>query len=133
MKTAGRAAGERLIDLDHVRQDFVLHLDQPRRVDRAFFGVGRNRRDLVALKHDRVALRVRRISPHERRLDARRLLRRRQIDRHDPRVRMRRPDDPAVEHAGTIDVEGVLRAAGDLVGAVEPLDVRADHGCGAAQ
>ena len=63
-----------------------------------------------------------------RRLDAGRAPGRAEIDRHDARVWMRRADDAAVEHAGPGDVERVLRAAGDLVRAVEALDRRADHG-----
>src|SRR3989442_13126352 len=50
------------------------------------------------------------------------------IDGHDARVRVRRPQDLAVDHARAIDVEGVLGAPGHLVGAVEPFDRRADDG-----
>ena len=52
-----RVPGERLIDADDVRQHLVLDLDQPRRVDRVFLGVGGDRRDLVPLEHHDVGLR----------------------------------------------------------------------------
>ena len=58
MKTSGGAAVERLLDDGDVRQDLVLDLDQPRRVDRALLGVGGDRRDLVALEHHLAGLRV---------------------------------------------------------------------------
>ena len=58
MNTAGAVAGQRLLDDGDVRQHLVLDLDQPRRVDRVFFGVGGDRRDLVALEHHAVVLRV---------------------------------------------------------------------------
>src|SRR5260221_771647 len=41
---------------------------------------------------------------------------------------MRRTDDPAVQHAWSIDIERVLGAAGDLLRAVESLDGRAEDG-----
>ena len=47
----------------------------------------------------------------KRRLHARRLLCRGEIDRHDARVRMRRAQDASVQHARAVDVVGVLGAA----------------------
>ena len=63
----GRGAGQRLLDDGDVRQDFVLDLDQPRRVDRVLLGVGGDRRHLVALEHHALRLRVGRISPRRAR------------------------------------------------------------------
>ena len=118
---------ERQRHVGHVRQHLVLHLHQARGVDRLLLGVGDDGRHFVALEHDAVGwlgagLPVHQATAHTRRLECRR-----QIDGDHPRMRMRRADDPRVEHARTIDVEGVPRAAGDLVGTVEALDRRAEH------
>ena len=123
----GCVARERLIDDGDMRQDVVLDLDQARGVDRALFRVGRDSGNFVTLVHHGVALGVCRITPHDRRLDPRRSLRSGEIDRQDLRVRVRGTDDASVQHAGTLDVEGVFRAAGDFLRAVEPLDVGAEH------
>jgi len=120
-------ACERLVDVRDVRQHLVLHLHEAGSVDRVFFGIGRNGRDLVALEHHDVSLRVRRFTPDECRFHTWRLLRGRQIHGDDACVRIRGADDAAVEHPRPVDVEGVLRAAGDLLGTVEALDRRAKH------
>ncbi len=112
-----------LLDVREVRQHLVADADQPRRVERALFGVGRDGGDRIALIHHlRAGLRV-----GQHRLDAGRFFRGGQVDRHHPRVRVRRADHLAVDHAGAVDVVGVAGAAADLVRSVEPLDRRADQ------
>ena len=123
-----RVAGQRLIHQDDGRQHVVLNLDQPRRVNRVLLGIGRHCGDLVTLEHHGIALRVGRIAPHDRGFDTRRAPRRLEVDRDDSGVRIRRADDPPVEHARPRDVEGVLRLSGDLVRTVEALHRGAEHG-----
>src|SRR5262249_44507861 len=127
-KHFGRPAGQRGIDADDRGHRLVLHLPRARGVDGVFFGVRDDSRDFVALVHDDRRLWILQIAVNQRRLEAGHALGRREIDRHDAGVRVRRADDARVEHARTRDVEGVLRASADLVGAVEALDARADDG-----
>jgi len=106
--------------------EVVELLARSRRIMGVLLGVRRDRRDFIALEHRAIALGVGRIAPHQRRFDAWRPLRRREIDGDDARVRVRRSHDARVEHAGAIDVERVFSAAPHLVRPVESLDVRAD-------
>src|SRR5262249_1926631 len=76
-----------------------------------------------ALEHDLGT----RLLPRQRRLDAGSVLGLSKIDRHDARMWMRRSDDLAVDHPGTDYVEGVLRAPGDFVRSIEPLDGCPNH------
>ena len=80
---------ERPLDQRDVRQHFVLDANQPGGIDRALFGVGGDGGDFVALKHHPVASRIVRIAPHERGANTRGAFCRRQINRHDARMRMR--------------------------------------------
>ena len=75
------------------------------------------RGDLVALEHHLLAG----LEHGQHGLHAGRLLRRgRDRSTTIARVRVRRAQDAAVQHAGTVDVVRVLRAAGDLHRPVEP-------------
>ena len=98
----------------------VAHAHETRGVVRALFRVGRDGGDRIALEHHLGAG----LLPGEHRLDARRLLRFGESMDTMRACGMRRADDPAVDHPGPVDVVGVLRAAGDFVGRVEPLDRR---------
>ena len=110
-KTAGApACSARALGGD-VGQHLVLHLDEAQRVAGLLLGGRRDRRDLVALVHRLLAG----LEHGERRLHAGRLLRGREIDRHDARVRVRRAQDARVQHPGPVDVVGVLGASRHLV------------------
>ncbi len=118
-----RVGCHRLLHVGKMWQRFVLHLDEPGRVERAFLGVGGDGRDGIALIHHlRASLAV-----LEHCLDARGFLSRGQIDRHDPCVRMRRPDDLSVDHPGATDVVGVLRATSDFFRCVDALNMCAQQ------
>src|SRR5438128_11534242 len=106
-----------------MRQRIVLDFDRAHRVPRVLFGVGGDGSDRIALIHDLRAG----LFPLEGGLAARRFFGGRQIDRYDPRMRMRRSQNLAVEHAGPVDVVRVSGAAGHFIRAVEPLDRRAEN------
>ena len=63
VNTTGASGSIACSTLAKMRQRFVLHFDQTRRVDRALFGVGRDRRDRVALVHHLRAGLLRRRAP----------------------------------------------------------------------
>ena len=123
-----RRTRERQRHVGHVRQHLVLHLHQARGVDRLLLGVGDDGCHFVALEHDAVGWLGAGLPVHQATAHTWRLERRRQIHGDHPRMRMRRADDPRIQHARTVDVEGVPGASGDLVGTVEALDRRAEHG-----
>jgi hypothetical protein len=77
-----RVRRHRLLDVREVRQRFVADANQPRRIERALFGVGRHCGDGIALIHHLRA----RVFVREHRFDARRFLRRGEIDSDDARV-----------------------------------------------
>ncbi len=110
-----RVLGHGEFDKRHMRQYFVLHLDETRCVVHALFGIGGNRSNRVPLVHDLGA----RLFEIECGFDAGRFLRFGEVDGDDACVRMRRPDHLAVDHSGTVDVEGVFRAASDFVRTVK--------------
>jgi hypothetical protein len=138
----------RLDHVDHMRQDLVVDLDQLQRLpgDRRAGGGHRGHgmplvEDLLA-RHD-VAHHVAIVDQHlarrhelrghvlevvarHHRLDARQRQRLGDVDRPDPRVRMRAAQDPADQHAGHGQIGAEAGPSGDLVDAVRPYRTRAD-------
>ena len=104
-------------------QHFVLDLDQPQRILCLLLGRGGDGRNLIALEHQLFAG----LGDRQHRLYSRRLFRGAEIERDDPRMRVRRSEDAAMEHAGPVDVERVLRAPGGLDAAVQPRHARANE------
>ena len=50
------------------------------------------------------------------------------IDRNDVRVRVRRTQQPRMQHAGELDVDGEARGASHLGAPIDPRDRLADDG-----
>src|SRR5207302_864175 len=50
------------------------------------------------------------------------------VDAHDFRVRIGTTEHLAIEHAGTMDIVGILRLSRDFDGRIEPGDALADQG-----
>ena len=135
-----RPIRHRLVHVDDVGQHLVVHLDQRRRLigDRgADRGDRGHRMALVigllarhdvardvpeihrdALGTDVVEFLVRQVLPRHHRLDAGQLLGGRCVDRADARVRVRRAQDAAVQHAGQLVVAAVHGASRHLGHAV---------------
>ena len=135
-----RVVRHRLVHVDDVRQHFVVHLDQRRRLigDRGAGGRDRGHRVALvqrllarhdvardvpevhrdALGADVVEFLVRQVLRGDHRLHAGQLLGRRGVDRADARMRVRRAEDPAVQHAGQLVVAAVHRASRHLGHAV---------------
>ena len=119
-----RIGRHRLLHRREVRQHVVVHLDPADRVLRGLLGRRRDGGDFFSLVMGLSA----RFDAGDRGLHPRHLLRVREIDALDARVRVRRSEDPPVQHAGTDDVVGVLRPAGHFVRAVDALDRFAEQG-----
>ena len=110
-----------LLDRREERQHFVLDLDRACRVARLILGGGGHGGHFVADVHHLATG----LGDGHGRLDALHRERRREVDRRDAGVRMRRPQDAAIQQAGPLDVVGVLRAPRDLQRTVDPVDPRA--------
>ena len=50
------------------------------------------------------------------------------VDAHDFRVRIGTTEHLAIEHAGTMDIVGILRLSRDFDGRIDPCDALADQG-----
>ena len=112
-----RIRRHRTIHKSNLGQHFVLNFDEPRSVPRTLFGIGGHSRNRIALIHQFGA----RLFQRKRRFDAGQLLRIRKINGNDAGVRVRRTDHLSVNHARTVDVECIFRAACDFVGTIEAL------------
>ena len=84
----------------NMRQDFVLHLDQPQRIIGLFLGRGGQCGDFLALEQDRRAT----LQHRHHGLHPWCFLGGAEVYGHDARVRMRRPEDASVQPARTVDV-----------------------------
>jgi hypothetical protein len=138
----------RLVDVDDVRQDFVVDFDQLQRLFRDRRRRRGDRRDRMAFvehllaRHD-VARHVPEVDcdalgPHVLELVVGQVLRRhhglhalqrlglRGVDAADARVRMRRAQDLAPQHARKAEVRAVLGEACDLRHAIRAHRIRAD-------
>ena len=117
-----RRAGPRRLDrVEDGRELVVLDLDQPERLLGRLAVLGRHRghlladeADLVAGQDGHVAHRAadavrRQVPARQHRVHARQRAGAAGVDRHDPRVRQRAPQDPGPQHARADDVGGVLR------------------------
>ena len=144
----GCVVGHRRFDVDDERQHVVLHVDQRQRLigDRlrggGDGGDGMAFVQRLAARHDVAGqiAEVHRTFADERLFvgdvrevlrghdgeHARQRFRLRRVDRDDLRVRVRRAQDLAPQHAGGAGIGGEHRAAGDLVDAVGTDGTRAD-------
>ena len=132
-----RAVGERLLRRGDRRQDLVVDVDQLERVACDVGALGDDRGDLLALEADLVGgehgLRVARQRRHPRQVVLRHQLARHhgdharqgrgaaRVDRLDPRVRDRAPQELHVEHVGQGDVIDVVPAAAEEAAILKPL------------
>ena len=119
-----RVAGDVRVVADHERDGLADVADDVARDRRLQIAV-RARRRGDAVRDDRVRRHVRR---REDRVHAGKVERALDIDRDQPRVRVRRPQDDGVEHAGHADVVGELPAPLDVPLAADPGMRLADHG-----
>ena len=113
----------RLLDGRQRRQYFPLELDQAQRICRLLLGCGGERADLFAGIQHLVAG----LDRDQHGLHTRRLLGGARVDALQSRVRVRRSQDAAVDHARTSDVVRILGAARDLLRAVDARDARAEQ------
>ena len=118
-----RFRAHRLFDVRERRQHFPLDLDHSQRICRLLLRRRRERADLFAGEHHFLAG----LDRDQHRLHARRFFSRRRVDALQPRVRMRRSQDAAVEHAGPDDVVRILGAAGDFLRTVDARHARAEQ------
>ncbi len=132
--------GQRFLRVEEVGKGLVHDLDQVERFDRRVLVHRRHRRHAVANVPDLVhakwilvpgpgddAVRHGHVAPRDHGAHAVQRQSLRGVDRLDPRVRVRAPQDLRVQHAGEHDVVGVQGATGGLrqpVGAAQPP---ADH------
>ena len=144
----GRARLHRVLDVDHVRQHAVAHVDELERLARDRVGGRRHGRHGMAVverllaRHD-VARDVAQVHLHlagrddavlllaeigrgDDRLHAGQRGRPRHVDRLDDGMGVRAAQDAAHELARHVPVGAEARAAGDLVGAVGAAGTRAD-------
>ena len=133
--------GHRLVDGHHLRQHFVAHLDRGGGLARLTARGGGHRGHRLTLvahavaRHQVVGGVAHRVAGRELgevvarddRLDAGHRERGLGVDRDDLRVRVRRAQHVAVEHAGQDHVGGESSAAGDLVEAIRANRPRADE------
>ncbi len=119
--------GERLLGAGDGRERPVLHFDQPERLACGLL-VGRDHRRhriadeahasdgerIFVLRHGHDAVGNREIRAGEHQVDARMRLRARDVDRLDFRVRMRRAQQLAMQHARRAEVVGETQLAGGL-------------------
>jgi hypothetical protein len=89
-----------LFNRGQMRQDVPFDADQADGIASLFLGERGDRGHLVTRVHDLLS----RVDDRERRFDPRRFLRGAEVDALDPRVRVGRPQDLPVEHAGPRDV-----------------------------
>ena len=118
-----RLRPHRLLHGRQRRQHFPLDLDQPQRIGRLLLGGRGERADLFAGIEHLVAG----LDRDEHRLHARRFFGSARVDALQPRVRVRRSQDAAVDHSRPRDVVRILRAAGDLLRPVDARDPRAEQ------
>ncbi len=124
---AGRHVADRFLQIDDVREQLVVDLDQAQRLDRGLLVVGRDRGDLITDEADLFA--EDRFLTAERRLggieavqdvaDARELLGLLCVDAPHARPRIRAAQHADVEHSEGIDVLRVPGTARDALHAVD--------------
>ena len=134
-----RIVRHRLDDVDDVRQNFIIHIDQIERLARrGLAGRGNRRHGMAFIKRlftgqnvaahvgiiglafaDRLAIgRRRQIGAGNHRLDADQGLRLRRVDRNDPRVGMGAAQDLAGQHSRQRKIGAEAGAPGYLVDAI---------------
>ena len=123
-------------DVDNERQHLVFDLDQAQRCFRGLRRRGRDRRDrrpdIKSTRYrpggrpgfDRTADNV---GDNVNGAHIGMAFRRFRIDRYDARMRMRRAQQPAMQHARQLDIDREARGAGHLGPAIDPRHRLADH------
>jgi hypothetical protein len=124
---AWRDVADRFLQIDDMRQELVIDLDEAERLDRGLLVVRRDRGHLVAdvadlFAEDRLLAAergLRRIEPVEDAANARQRFGLLRVDPPHPGTRIRAAEHADVEHAREIDVLRVSGPAGDPLDAVD--------------